>query len=78
MKIITNLQDIIPFIPHKKKGKYNKNIGTFILIGGSSYKYTDFDKFRVDKNDNFYRKFKFNEVEYPNINFQTRDRKSVV
>lgn len=71
MNLIYNLQEIIPFLPHIKKGKYNKNIGTFILIGGSSYKSTDFDKFQVDKNDKFYRKFNY-EVEYPNINFQTR------
>jgi len=71
MNIITNLQDMIPFIPHIKKGKYNKDIGTFILIGGSSYKCIQFDKFNVDKKDKFYRKFNY-EVEYPNIDFQTR------
>lgn len=71
MNIINNLQEIIPFLPYIKQGKYDKNIGTFILIGGSSYKSTDFDKFHVDKNDKFYRKFNY-EAEYPNINFQTR------
>jgi hypothetical protein len=71
MNIINNLQDMIPFIPHIKKGKYNKDIGTFILIGGSSYKSIHFNKFNVDKNDKFYRKFNY-EVEYPNIDFQTR------
>ena len=71
MNIINNLQEIIPFLPYIKQGKYDKNIGTLILIGGSSYKSTDFDKFHVDKNDEFYRKFNY-EAEYPNINFQTR------
>ena len=71
MNIINNLQDIIPFTPYIKKGKYDKNIGTFILIGGSSYTSIYFDKFHIDKNDKFYRKFNY-EVEYPNINFQTR------
>lgn len=68
MNIINNLQEIIPFLPYIKQGKYDKNIGTLILIGGSSYKSTDFDKFHVDKNDEFYRKFNY-EAEYPNINF---------
>jgi hypothetical protein len=27
MNIINNLQKIIPFLPHIKKGKYDKNIG---------------------------------------------------
>lgn len=71
MDIITNLNDIIPFLKFIKKGKFNEKIGTFILIGGSSYKCIDFDKYNVNKYDNFYRKFKY-EVEYPNINFQTR------
>ncbi len=70
MNIKYNLQDIIPHLPYIKKGTYNKNIGTFILIGGSGYKSTDFNKYPVNKNDKFYRKFKY-EVEYPNINFQT-------
>jgi len=71
MDIITNLKDIIPFLNFIKKGKFNEKIGTFILIGSSSYKCIDFDKYNVNKYDNFYRKFKY-EVEYPNINFQTR------
>jgi hypothetical protein len=71
LKIIDNLNETIPFIPYIKKGKYNKNIGTFILIGGSGYTSVYFDKFNVNKNDKFYRKFNY-EVEYPNINFQTR------
>lgn len=71
MDILTNLNDIIPFLNFIKKGEFNKKIGTFILIGGSSYKCIDFDKYNVNKYDNFYRKFKY-EVEYPNINFQNR------
>ena len=71
MEIINNLNDTIPFLPYIKKGKYNENIGTFILIGGSSYKCSYFDKFNVNENDKFYRKFNY-EVEFPNINFQTR------
>ena len=71
MNIITNLKKTIPFLPYIKKGKYNHNIGTFILIGGSSYKCIYFDKINVDKDNKFYRKFNY-EVKYPNINFQTR------
>jgi len=71
MNIILNLNDIIPHIKYIKKGKYNKDIGTFVLIGGSSYKCSDFDKFHVNKNDDYYRKFNY-EVEYPNINFQEK------
>lgn len=71
MKYHYALNEIIPFLPYVKKGKYNKNIGTFILVGGSGYKSIYFDKFIVNEDDNFYRKFKY-EVEYPNINFQER------
>ena len=39
MNIINNFQEIIPFLPHIKTGKYDKNIGTFILIGGSLQKH---------------------------------------
>ena len=49
---------------------YHKNFGTFILIGGSSYKCSYFDKFNVNINDKFYRKFNY-EKEYSNIDFQT-------
>ena len=69
MKILNKLIDIIPHIPHIKKGKYNGF--SFVLIGGSSYKSIYFDKVNVKKDDMFYRKFNY-EVEYPNINFQTR------
>ena len=60
--VINNLQDIIPSIPYLKKGKYNKDLGTFVLIGGSSYKSIYFDKFNVDKNDKFYNISKINQL----------------
>lgn len=70
MQMFYTLTEIIPYLPHIKKGKYNKKIGSFVLLGGSSYKSVYFDKYNVKKNDNFYRKFNY-EIEYPNINFQT-------
>ena len=70
MNIVTNLEQIIPTLPYVKKGKYNHKIGTFILIGGSSYKSIYFDKINVSEKDKFYRKFDY-ERKYPNINFQT-------
>jgi len=66
MNIVTNLEQIIPTLPYVKKGKYNHKIGTFILIGGSSYKSIYFDKINVSEKDKFYRKFDY-EREYPNI-----------
>ena len=49
MKYHYALNEIIPFLPYVKKGKYNKNIGTFILVGGSGYKSIYFDKFIVNE-----------------------------
>jgi hypothetical protein len=67
--IHNKLVDIIPYIPIVKQGKYNGY--SIVLIGGSSYKSTAFNKFEIDKKDDFYRKFNY-EVEFPNINFQKR------
>ncbi len=60
---------MIDKIPCVKSGKYNGY--SIVLIGGSSYKPIDFNKWYVSKDDKFYRKFDY-EVEYPNINFQKR------
>jgi hypothetical protein len=65
--IITKLNDIIPYLPYTKEGKYN-NLFSYVLIGGSSYKSTYFNKF---PGNTFYRSFNY-EKEYPNINFQKR------
>lgn len=67
---IHKLNEIIKYIPCVKQGRYN-GIYSFVLIGGSSYQSTQFNRFHVDKDDKFYRKFKY-EIEYPNINFQKR------
>ena len=67
MKYFYELDKIIPYITCKDEGKYNGF--SYVLVGGSSYKPSYFNKFNVPKNDNFYRKFNY-EVEYPNINFQ--------
>lgn len=64
-----SLNDTIQYLHYKKSGKYNKNIGTIILIGGSSYKYSEFNKVNFDETNNFYNKFN-HENKYPNINFQ--------
>jgi hypothetical protein len=69
MNVINSLDKIVPHIPILQQGIYNGF--TFILIGGSSYKPIDFNKFNINKNNVFYRKFNY-EVEYPNINFQKR------
>jgi len=70
VRVVRTLQETIPFLPNVKKGTYDPSVGTFVLVGGSSYKCTDFDTFDVAEGG-FYRKFDY-EAEYPHINFQTR------
>ena len=69
MKYYYKLNNIIDKIPTITEGEYNGF--SIILLGGSSYKPKHFNKWKVSKNDKFYRKFNY-EVEYPNINFQKR------
>lgn len=68
MAVFYRSEDTIPTLPIVVKGKYNK-LFSYVLIGGSSYKPANFDKFEVSKKDDFYREFNY-EREYPNINFQ--------
>lgn len=65
MKYYTNLDDMISKTEVLKQGKYYGF--TFILIGGSSYHLSDFNK--VDFEIDFYKKFK-GDAKYPHISFQ--------
>jgi pimeloyl-ACP methyl ester carboxylesterase len=69
--VVSTLRETIPFLPHVKSGTYDPSVGTFVLVGGSSYQCTDFDTFEVAESNDFYRKFDY-EVEFPHINFQAR------
>lgn len=60
--VITRVRDMVPFVSHVTKGTYDPAVGTFVLLGGSSYKCTEFDTFAVSESDQFYRKFNY-EVE---------------
>ena len=64
------LTELIPLLPTPViEGIYKEF--SFVLIGGSSYKSSYFNKFVVSTDNKFYRKFNY-ETEYPYINFQKR------
>lgn len=64
-KIVNKINNMISHIPFIEQGKYNGF--SFVLIGGSSYKSSMFNKF--DHHKNFYNKLN-PDTKLPNINFQ--------